>query len=94
MSLLEGRPDTSSRNTSLYSLKMGWSSRFVCHPQQIPTPVLHIEDIPFCNTFSFEGMIFVSLRHASESLGGLSFSLLHLHILNFYGKIQLSFISS
>jgi hypothetical protein len=28
ISLLGGRPGTSSRNTSLYSLNMGWSSRF------------------------------------------------------------------
>jgi hypothetical protein len=58
----------------------------VFHPQHIPTLVLHIKDTPFYNTFSFEGLIFVSLRQASESLGGLSFSLLHLHILKFHGN--------
>jgi hypothetical protein len=32
------------------------------HPQQIPKPIFHIKDTPFYNTFSFEGLIFVSLR--------------------------------
>jgi hypothetical protein len=93
MSLLRGRPGTSSENTSLYSLNMGWSYRFFFHPQQIPTPVFHIGNIPFCNTFSFEGLIFVSLRQASESLGGLFFSLLHFHTLSLMVTIQLGFIS-
>jgi hypothetical protein len=56
----------------------------VCCLQQIPTPILHIRNTLFCNTSSFEGLIFVSLRHASESLGGSSLSLLCLHILKFY----------
>jgi hypothetical protein len=58
----------------------------VFHPQHIPTLVLHIEDIPFCNTFSFEGMIFVSLRHTSKSLEGIFLSLIHFHTPNFYGN--------
>jgi hypothetical protein len=56
----------------------------VFHPQQIPTLVLHIRNTLFYNTSSFEGLIFVSLRQASESLGGSFLSLLHLHILKFY----------
>jgi hypothetical protein len=58
----------------------------VCHPQPISTHILHIEDIPFCNTFSFEVLIFVSLRQDSKFLKGLSFSLLDLHILRLYGN--------
>jgi hypothetical protein len=74
--------------TRLYTLLIwGGPLGSICHPQQILTHVFHIEEIPFRNTFSFEGMIFVSLRQASESLGGLSFSLLNLYILRFYDNI-------
>jgi hypothetical protein len=51
----------------------------VCCPQHILTLVLHTKDILFCNTSSLEGLIFISLRRAFESLVGLPFSLLHFH---------------
>jgi hypothetical protein len=86
MSLLRGRP-IPLLGTRIYALLIwGGPLGLVFNPQQIPTPVLHIEDIPLCSTFSFEGMIFVSPRHASESLGGLYFSLIHLHTPKFYGN--------
>jgi hypothetical protein len=78
--------------TCLYTLLIwGTPLGLVCHPQHIPTLVFHIEEIPFCNTFSFEGMIFVSLRQAFKSPGGSFFSLLHSHTPNFYGNSPIWF---
>jgi hypothetical protein len=59
---------------------LGW----VFHSQQSLVLVLHTRDIPFCNTSSLGGLIFVSLRQDFESLVGLPFFLLHFHTPNFY----------
>jgi hypothetical protein len=71
--------------THLYTLLI-WDGPLglVYYSQHISTLVLHTKDILFCNTSSLEGLIFVSPRHAFESIVGLFFSLIHLHTPKFY----------
>jgi hypothetical protein len=59
---------------------LGWA----CPSQQSLVHVLHTRDIPFFNTYSLGGLIFVSLRQDFESLVGLPFFLLHFHTPKFY----------
>jgi hypothetical protein len=85
ISLLGGTPGTSFGHMYLYSLNMGWSSRFGLSSSTESDTCMTYKEYPFMQYFfSVEGLIFASLRQAFESLRGLSFSLLHSHILKFY----------